>query len=67
MRLVLADVGWGFAVGGCTTEPGQSGDNCTKVTLDYVLTSSGVFPDMKIRDVLNPKDGPLCYDYDSYP
>jgi len=54
-------------VGGCVPESGQSGDDCPKVTQDYILTSSGVFPDMKLGDVLNPKDGPLCYDYDSYP
>ncbi|KAI0196438.1 Di-copper centre-containing protein [Astrocystis sublimbata] len=36
---------------------------CTPITLDTMLSSSGIMPDMAVRDALNTLSGPLCYHY----
>ncbi|KAI1261162.1 hypothetical protein F5Y18DRAFT_210957 [Xylariaceae sp. FL1019] len=41
-------------------------EDCVSVTLDTVLSSGGIFPNMTIREVINPTTGPLCYEYDFY-
>lgn len=51
---------------GCLYDPNDEEAPCTPVTLNTVLTSNGVFPDMTIRDVVNPAQNPLCYEYDFY-
>lgn len=51
-----------MAVGGCAA-PG--GDNCTPMTLDTVLSSMGLKPDVTVRDMMDIQGQPLCYSYDS--
>ncbi|KAI0204837.1 hypothetical protein F4808DRAFT_474164 [Astrocystis sublimbata] len=41
-------------------------DDCTPVSLDTVLSADGVFPNMTLREVINPTTNPLCYEYDFY-
>ncbi|KAL1868034.1 hypothetical protein VTK73DRAFT_3881 [Phialemonium thermophilum] len=48
-----------YQIGGFTTQGGN-----TPVTLDYVLTSNGLRPDVKVRDVMDTMGGYLCYAYD---
>lgn len=45
-----------------TPDP-QAGDGGPITTLDHVLTSLGVLPDVTIRDIMNTKDSYLCYVY----
>ena len=35
-----------------------------EVTLDYVLSSWGVLPDVTVYDVMDTEGGYLCYEYD---
>ncbi len=50
-----------YQVGGfaTTTDPKQP------LTLDYVLTSQGLVPDVTVNDVMDTTGGYLCYLYDS--
>ena len=41
----------------------QAGDKGPNTTLDHVLSSLGIIPDVKIRDIMNTKGGYLCYEY----
>lgn len=37
---------------------------CTPISHDFVLTSLGLRPDMRLGDALDITGGPLCYRYD---
>jgi tyrosinase len=50
-----------YQVGGYTT----TSDPKTPLTLDYILTSKGLRPDVTVRDVMDTMGGYLCYQYDS--
>jgi tyrosinase len=40
-----------------------SSDGTGVLTLDYVLTSRGIRPDVTVRDVMDTMGGHLCYRY----
>src|SRR4051812_955612 len=40
---------------------GDNGGNVT--TLNHVLTSLGIIPDVTVRDIMDTKGGYLCYEY----
>ncbi|KAI0019234.1 tyrosinase-like protein [Xylariomycetidae sp. FL0641] len=60
----VADARWAD-VSGCVYSDDDA-DDCLPVDLDYVLSSDGIFPNMTVREVMNPTTGPLCYEYDFY-
>lgn len=53
-------------VSGCVYDPEDEDATCIPLTLDTVLTSNGVFPDMTVGDVINTAQKPLCYEYNMY-
>jgi tyrosinase len=48
-----------YQVGGVTTEGGN-----TPLTLDHVLSSQGLRPEVTVNDVMDTEGGYLCYRYD---
>ncbi|KXJ90252.1 hypothetical protein Micbo1qcDRAFT_110944, partial [Microdochium bolleyi] len=49
-----------MAVGGCAAP----GDNCAPLTLDTVLSSRGLRPDITVREMMDTSAETLCYVYD---
>ncbi|KAI1871686.1 hypothetical protein JX265_005672 [Neoarthrinium moseri] len=41
----------------------DSADPCTPLTMDTVISVAGLRPDVTVRDVLNTRDGAMCYEY----
>ncbi|RYP91186.1 hypothetical protein DL770_002663 [Monosporascus sp. CRB-9-2] len=50
-------------ISGCAA-PGQNGQPCPPLTLDTVLTTHGIRPDVRVRDILDTEAAFLCYKYD---
>jgi len=45
-----------------TPDP-RTGDPGGVITLNHVLGSLGIIPDVTVRDIMNIKGGYLCYEY----
>ncbi|RYP31226.1 hypothetical protein DL767_005855 [Monosporascus sp. MG133] len=50
-------------ISGCAA-PGRNGQPCPPLTLDTVLSTRGIKPDVKVRDILDTEAAFLCYKYD---
>ena len=45
-----------------TPDP-QTGDGGKTMTLNHVMSSLGIIPDVTVKDVMDTKGGYLCYEY----
>ncbi|RDW60602.1 hypothetical protein BP6252_11985 [Coleophoma cylindrospora] len=52
-----------YQMGGYTTQT-EPATGWVNTTLDYVLTTWGIIPDVTINDVMDTEGGYLCYTYD---
>jgi tyrosinase len=53
-----------YQISGYTTQTPLPSSGYEEVTLDYVLSSLGVLPDVTVYDVMDTEGGYLCYEYD---
>ncbi|KAK4170057.1 tyrosinase-like protein [Cladorrhinum sp. PSN259] len=52
-------------ISGCAEYTGDGGP-CVPLTLDTVLTTMGLVPNMTVGDVLDTENGVMCYTYDEF-
>ncbi|KAH7552005.1 hypothetical protein BM1_08867 [Bipolaris maydis] len=52
-----------YQLGGPSSQ-GPCEGNCEETTLDYVLTTYGIRPNVTVKDVMDIQGGYLCYKYD---
>jgi tyrosinase len=52
------------SINGCGAP--DTGNGCTPISLDTVLSSRGIRPDARVRDYLDTENAYLCYVYDYY-
>jgi tyrosinase len=53
-----------YQISGYTTQKPLPSGGYEEVTLDYVMSSWGVLPDVTVYDVMDAEGGYLCYEYD---
>jgi tyrosinase len=53
-----------YQISGYTTQKPLPSGGYEEVTLDYVMSSWGVLPDVMVYDVMDTEGGYLCYEYD---
>ena len=57
--------GWGHPgpeILAITPDP-TAGDGGPNITMNHVLSSLGLIPDVTLKDVMDTKGGYLCYEY----